>query len=464
MGQRDEEPTIENVDEWVEERSRHQASQLEAEMPLARVARDLYTIYEEERRLNAIWERVNSRVPGMHADHARKEGDEQPWLRPLQAHEGVGSFNSTPQGFRKRLRPTRRWRNFGANVAVAIVLLAILAWPVFSLIAGSMHTASHIARPQSRPTASGLITKTYTGSSFTIQYPASWAISGTKTDSAGLQTVRFHPIATISAEITVTALPASTLSGEQLVHTDPDVQRGTLINTSSATHHGIPWVMGLVNLTSSTQILLGKLEVAYSNQQTPYKIEFGAPPDLFAKYSAVFDSMVSSFYPQAQVTGTTTVTPPVITPSPTKTVSGMQEYSNQYFKIQYPANWIITSITTGGGYLQSVQFRPSAQSAVFVNVNAMHSSLLSGYLLLQLDPDVGLGALLSTNTVTYHGISWATDTVNIAGDAHTPASQVEIAYSNQQAPYRIEFSAPPDQFATYATTFNTIFASFYPVN
>jgi len=307
----------------------------------------------------------------------------------------------------------------------------------------------------------------YTCQYFTIQYPSDWTITNVAVDSTSLQATRFRPVAASPVAITVVALPSSKLSNEQLLHIDPDVQRGTMVSTSAVTYHGTHWAVELVNLTSSTQASLGKLEVAYSNQQTPYKIEFSAPPGLFAKYSTVFKTMLSSFSPRAQTTKTGTATatlPPTVTPPPTQNVPSMKGYSNQYFRIQYPSSWIITSVTTGNGYLQSVQFRPSAKSAVFVNVNAMNSSLLSGYLLLQLDPDVGLGALLSTSTSTYHGTSWATDTVNVAGSAQTQPVQMRIAYSNQQAPYRIEFGAPPDQFASYSATFNDIFASFYPEN
>lgn len=478
MDSRDEELTIENVDERVEELSLFQVSRPPAMMPLARVTRDLQSFYEEERRLKAIWERINSRAIALHADTVAENTDERRFpgsfqasekARPAKSRSDVGSLNSIPLRSRKLSRVSRRWSNLGAGLAAALLLIAILAWPAFALVRHTLdsQSATKTATPQSQPTRTGLSMQAYTCQSFTIQYPADWTITNTATSGDALQTVRFRPLATSSAEIIAAALPTSKLSSEQLLHADPDVQRGTLVNTSTVTYHGMLWSMERVDLTSSLQAPLGTLEVAYANQQAPYKIELSAPPDLFAKYFTVFNAMLSSFSPQTRAGGTATATatlPPMSTPSPTQSVPGMKEYSNQYFRIQYPSNWVITSITTGNGYLQSVQFRPSAQSAVFVNVNAMYSSLLSGYLLLQLDPDVGLGALLSTSTVTYHGIPWATDTVSIAGSAQTQQSRMEIAYSNQQAPYRIEFGAPPDQFASYSATFNNIFSSFYPAN
>lgn len=91
----------------------------------------------------------------------------------------------------------------------------------------------------------------------------------------------------------------------------------------------------------------------------------------------------------------------------------------------------------------------------------MYASSLTGDLLLLLDPDVKLGTLLNTSTITYHGIPWVVDLVNTTGS--TP-QKLEIAYSNQKAPYRIEFGGPPDLFDASTPTFNTMFSSFYPLS
>jgi hypothetical protein len=84
--------------------------------------------------------------------------------------------------------------------------------------------------------------------------------------------------------------------------------------------------------------------------------------------------------------------------------------------------------------------------------------------LLLADPDVKLGALLSTNTITYHGIPWAVGLVNLASLAQAQPSKVQVAYSNQHAPYKIEFGAPQSTFSSNTTVFNAMFASFYPEN
>jgi len=111
-----------------------------------------------------------------------------------------------------------------------------------------------------------------------------------------------------------------------------------------------------------------------------------------------------------------------------------------------------------------VQFRPSATSPIFVNINVMYSSDLSSSLLLLIDPELKLGTLLDTNTVIYNGLSWVVGTVNLLGSMQAQPSTLEVAYSNQKMPYKIEFSAPPDQFSSYKSIFDTIFASFHTPN
>ncbi|HEU5381015.1 MAG TPA: hypothetical protein VFV38_36795 [Ktedonobacteraceae bacterium] len=473
MDSHDEELTIENVDELVEELVQFQLARPATLTPLSRVACDLKSLYDEERRLKQIWERISRRAPFLDAS-TMPGAVRQPLAGNAMSKEkrtgqdktslNVGSFNSGTPGRRPR-RPYH-WRNLGIGLVAALALIVILAWPVLSLV---RHSASQppvtIATPRPLPTGGAVAMQKYANLYFTIQYPANWTFVGTTTGETTLQTAWFHPLTTSSVKVSVEAMPHGDFSNDQLLRRDPDVQRGTLVSTETITQHGISWVVGLVNLASPAKALLDKLEVAYTQQQIPYKIEFSAPPDLFEKYLASFTAMLSSFYPQTVSAVTPTATQlPTAPPSPTTSVQGMKEYSNQYFKIQYPANWVITSVTTDGNSLQTVQFRPSAQSAVFVKISAMYGSILPAYLLLQLDPDVELGGLLSTNTVTYHGIPWATDIVKVAGSAQTRPEQLEIAYSNQKTPYRIEFGAPPDQFASYMATFNAIFASFYSAN
>jgi hypothetical protein len=85
---------------------------------------------------------------------------------------------------------------------------------------------------------------------------------------------------------------SNNLSSNELLLTDPDVKLGTLLSTSTVTYHGIPWTVGIVNLVNSTQA-----QVAYSNLNAPYKIEFGAPQDMFSSNMKIFNAMFASFYP-----------------------------------------------------------------------------------------------------------------------------------------------------------------------
>jgi hypothetical protein len=79
-----------------------------------------------------------------------------------------------------------------------------------------------------------------------------------------------------------------------------------------------------------------------------------------------------------------------------------------------------------------------------------------------IDADVTLGTLVSTNTVTSHGVPWSVGIVHLAGSLLALPSTLQVAYSNQHGTaYKIEFSAPPDSFDAYSSIFNNIFASFY---
>ncbi|GCE20138.1 hypothetical protein [Dictyobacter kobayashii] len=119
---------------------------------------------------------------------------------------------------------------------------------------------------------------------------------------------------------------------------------------------------------------------------------------------------------------------------PTTPVSSMKEYRSQYFAIQYPADWVITRVNTGGASQQTVQLRPSATSAVFVNIDVLSPSSASADQLLQLDPDVKLGTRLNKSIVTYHGIPWTVGVVERTGSDNTQAGKLEVAYSNQGGP------------------------------
>lgn len=530
MDNRDEEFTLENVDEQVE----HLLAWLQASHPpktfLARTIRNLQIIYKEDRRLENAWTRINNaastlklqNVPIAGPSNGSKEGhilqqptgqdkipmespearwkraretDEPMAIRPFQQEQKTwqesttmhaGSFDATRHKSAKQSPQPRRWsrRNLGIVLVAAIVLIIICALPVLSsAFRDSSRTATKTATPPARPTENRPAMKEYANRYFTIRYPTNWVISGTTSGGTGpyLQTVQFRPAATSSVEVNVDVLPTSGFSADQLLHMDADAKLGTLGGAGTVIQHGVPWRVGIVNLAGSARAPVGKLEIAYSKQGNPYRIKFGATPGMFEKYAPIFNTMFASFYAQAgsiasasptatspaaspTVTPAPTITPtPTAMPSPTGNVPDTQEYSGQYFTIQYPAGWVITSVTNGGTYLQTVQFRPSVTSPVFVNVNALYSNDLTADLLLLIDPDVKLGTLLSTSTVTYHGIPWVVGTVNLGAGPAQP-SKLEVAYSNQKAPYRIEFGAPPGMFDAYTTTFNAMFASFYPTN
>lgn len=490
---RDEELTLENVDELVAQKlSQLQASQSPTMTSLSRTVRNLQIIYEEKRRVERVWERINDRASALDLTVSldSSEADAPVAIPPLHlpgkaVQDGNGLVRENLNSLLRKPEPGKqswllhRWRNMGFGLVAALILITLFApffaWPMLAFHfhgsqAGSLRLPAKTSSPQPQ-----LVMREYTGRYFKIQYPANWIIAGITAESTAsyLQTVQFRPSTTSAIEINVSAMPDSNLSIYQLLHIDPHVKLGTLGSTHTVTYHKIPWAVGVVDLASSSPTQANKLEIAYSKQTNPYRIEFGATPDTFEQYSTIFNAMLASFYPQIGPTITPTTMPSstatllptmpssTATPLPTASVPAMKEYSNQHFKILYPANWVITSVTTGGTSLQTVQFRPSATSTVFVNVDAMYMNNLSGSQLLNIDPDVNLGTLVSTSTVTYHGIPWSVGIVNLAGSVLVQPSKLEVAYSNQNAPYKIEFSAPPSTFASYSSIFDAIFASFY---
>lgn len=484
---RDVELTLENVDEQVaRELERLQESQSPTMTSLARTVRNLQMIYEEQRRMERVWERLNNHVSALDpaaldsvASLESDEGDPPVPIRPLhlpgkavQDGNGLlrGNFNSLHRKSAPGKQPQRprRWRNLGFGLVAALVLVTIctiiFARPILDLHFNGSQTGSHPTPAKTASLQLHLAMQEYTGRYFKIQYPANWVIAGVTAESTGsyLQTVQFRPSTTSAIEINVSAMPDSKFSISQLLHIDPDVKLGTLESTHMVTSHGIPWAVGIVNLPTSSPNPANKLEIAYSKQANPYRIELGATPDTFEQYATIFSAMLASLSPQVEPTITPTASPTsTATPQPTASVPTMRQYSSQYFKIQYPAGWVITSVTTGGTSLQTVQFRPAATSPVFVNIDVMYPNDLSGIQLLNIDPDVNLGTLVSTSSVTYHGVPWAVGIVNLAGSLLSQPGTLEVAYSNQNAPYKIEFSAPPSMFASYSSIFHNMFASFY---
>lgn len=467
MNSREEKLTLENVDEQVEqELARLHDFPPATGTSLTPLVRNLKEIYEEKRRLQQVWERINSRASALDLEHFL-DGRSPSILQGEQE----GASRSVPLGTEKRLRlpHRRRWRGIGLGLAAALLLFAVAVYSVWSYALHNPQAAG--PRPATKtatPGSNGLTMLEYNGQYFNIQYPTGWIVNRTTamTSSSCLQTVQFRPSATSPIEVNVDALSATSLTGEQLLRMDVNTKLGRLISTRAVLSHGISWTVGIIELGGSAQNRAGKLEIAYSNKEHPYRIEFGAPSGLFEAYIPVFNRMFASFYPQARSAAAPTATPSTTAtlPSPTATVSRVKVYSDHYFTIQYPASWVITGVTNNSTYVETVQFRPLATSSISVEVDVMHSSDLSAQLLLLTDPDVGLGTLLNTSTVTYHGLSWAVGSVDLPAAIASQSSRVEVAYSNQNAPYRMKFSVPLNQVNAYSAIFNAMLASFYPAS
>jgi len=495
MDRDDETLTAENVDEQIE----HYLSQPQTSLPYNAkttflVVRDLQSIYAENHRLEQAWARINNHVSALNANN-NSISEELSIIQPAQEEKKAlptsGSIFSLPVRHRASKRSQQpfhwNWRTLGPGLVAAMILLAFFAWPIatyalYGTPIGILQSFIPKGTPQNRSTVGVPDMKEYSSQYFTIQYPSNWVITSVSAGGSYLQTVQFRPSATSTIFVNINVLPANGSSADQLLHMDPDVRLGTLLRTSSITYHDIPWTVGSVDLTGPSHTQAGKLEVAYAHQGTPYRIEFGATTDKFNAYTSVFNTMFASFYAHttavARATAKPTIVPSVTpmatptgiatpaaiaTPSPT-TIADIKVYSSQYFTIQYPSNWVITNVTTGGTYQQTVQFRPSATSAVFVNVNVMYHNDLSSDLLLLTDPDVQLGTQLKTSSVTYHSIPWRVGIVNLLDSVSGQSSEVEVACSNQNAPYKIELSAPPAMFNAYTQSFNTMLASFYPAS
>jgi hypothetical protein len=493
MDRDDEKITVDNVDEQIE----HYLTQPQTSLPYNakttfRAVRDLQSIYAENRRLEQAWARINNHISALDAGNNAIAEElstiqlvpEEKKARP--ASRGVFSHPVLRRAGKRSQQPFRwNWRTVVIGLVAAMILLAFFAWPIVSYaLYGSPLGIFHHAIPkdtsQHRPAVEVPAMKEYSNQYFTIQYPSTWVITSVTAGGTYQQTVQFRPSATSAIFVNINVLPANGSSPDQLLHIDPDVKLGTQLRTSSISYHDIPWTVGVVDLTGPSHTQVGKLEVAYSHQGNPYRIEFGATADTFDAYTPIFNTMFASFnahttavarsaatptsVPSVTPTATPTSIATTVTPSPTINIAGIKVYSSQYFTIQYPSNWVITNVTTGGTYQQTVQFRPSTTSAVFVNVNVMYHNDLSSDLLLLTDPAVKLGTQLRTSSVTYHDIPWKVGIVNLLTSVLGQSSQVEVACSNQNAPYKIELSAPPAMFNTYTQNFNTMLASFYPAS
>jgi hypothetical protein len=346
MNNREEDVTIENVDERVEQIIRGQYEPADAQEPLTHVARNLQRVYAEERRLEHAWERIARHAQSLESTTQFNAIEKSSTRQSFQGEQKTmqdtpstrpGNFERIPDGPSHRERPPRRrrWRNVGFGLAAAIVLIAIFAWTITAVYHG--HNGTQVA-------------------------------SGGPTTTAGTPAI-------------VTPTPA------------------TIQPTPAAT----PTVMP---------------------QPTP--------------------------------------TPGQLQPTPTLASSISQLYLCQYFSMRYPAKWISTSSGPGGAYQQAVQFRPAATSPVIVNAGALYNNDLSAAQLLQQDSDVKMGTVEGTVTTTHNGLAWTVDIVNVPGSAQSQPEKLEVAYSKQIHPYRLELVVPADQFSSYSPIFDSILASFVP--
>lgn len=459
----DDKLTPENVDEQIEQELARVQNHLPAnEASLAQLVCNLKEIYEEKLRLEQVWERINSRAAALNLS-AILEQEKQP--AAIQQRGNLRAVQPASES-RPRLLRRRRWRNIGTSLAAAVLLLAFAAYSVWAY---ALHNPQGASQQPVVKTATPLrpTMREYNGEYFTIQYPAGWVITraAAEASSSSLLTVQFRPAVTSPVEVNVDAMAATGFTSDQLLHMDVDTKLGRLVSTYTVLSHGISWTVGIIELGGSAQNQAGKLEIAYSNKEHPYRIEFGAMPRLFEAYVSIFHSMFASFSPQTRATATPAATPSATaTLPPTATVPGVRTYSDHYFTIEYPANWVIAGFASSSAYVETVQFRPRATPSISVDVDVLHSSNLSAQLLLLTDPDVGLGSLLNTSTVTYHGVSWTVGSVNMAATATSQASRVEVAYTNPHVPYRVKFSVPLDQVHSYNAIFTAILTSFSPAS
>ncbi|GLV59311.1 hypothetical protein KDH_61380 [Dictyobacter sp. S3.2.2.5] len=496
-----EELSVENVDEQVEHHLL-QPPAPGAATPLARAVNDLRTIYTEKRSLEQAWARINDHLeareasdgvpPGASPDTPTETLHELPPVK--QKHTGPLPFKAS----RRVARLSRwNWRIIATGLVAAIVLLAILAWPLVSYaLHGTLpFVPAATSTPQSQSTPQTSVMKEYNGQYFKIQYPSNWTITQISNGGGYRQTVQLRPSKTSPVFVNINVLSDSTASAAQLLQRDPDLRMGKQLGTSSVTFHDVPWNVGMVERAASDDNQAIRLKIAYSNSGTPYRIEFGALTNEFGSYTSVFDAMFASFDAQpasiARATATPANTPapaPTSAPTPTPVTGstppaatatpvtpaipaptvgatiGLKVYSDQYFNLQYPSNWVITQVSSGGSYQETVQLRPAASSSVSITINVLANSPLSANQLLQLDSDIKLGTLLSTNSASYHGVSWNIGIANILGSVLQPPRKVEVAYTSQNTPYRVELSAPLDAFDANTQTFNNVLASFNPTS
>jgi hypothetical protein len=159
-------------------------------------------------------------------------------------------------------------------------------------------------------------------------------------------------------------------------------------------------------------------------------------------------------------TPTATSTPSPATPTAQPQSWNIYQDQAATFTLRYPAGWFVNVTPSGlAGSYEEIDFRPTPTSMVAFMVNVLYNGKMSPDTLLHNDPFYQSCTISSQSKITINGMVWSTASGMTKGPQVEPSS-VTLAYANDKRPYRIEFIAPPDQFAAYSQTFNTMFQSF----
>lgn len=158
MNNRDEDLTSETIDEQIEYLLRG-GKQAGAPTPLARAARDLQRVYEDDdERLEHIWTRISTHVQSLEKMTQPTFSEKQNQIQVFQGEQKImhdapspfekpGSFQSTPDG-PKRSPRRRRWLNIGMGLAAALILIVVFTWLAVPMFHGTLTGSS---RPTATP-------------------------------------------------------------------------------------------------------------------------------------------------------------------------------------------------------------------------------------------------------------------------------------------------------------------------
>lgn len=156
-------------------------------------------------------------------------------------------------------------------------------------------------------------------------------------------------------------------------------------------------------------------------------------------------------------TATATPAPATPTAQPQQTWATYKD-QKAAFTISYPAGWS-TSVATDANLTEEITFRPNPTSLVSFMVSVLAPGEMTPDSLLHNDPFYQNNMISSQSKVTINGMLWSTASGMTKG-GQVESSPFTLACANGNWPYRIEFIAPPDQFASYQQAFNTMFQSF----